>query len=426
MITLVKDDELDKKIEQINLLEETQNRIDFDLPIKAIDHIDFSNYTSSHSLIINFYALMHVGKFSEAFRLFVDSYITNTNINRIFNLGNFIQGKKWKFYKDLDSYVDAAIVLEAYSNFIYDEKQLFNLKACWRSFMNEVNVVYPSELIVEHFNGNHDKYLYFLNKICIPEVIASAANIYDSEREIKLERIAICNKLLGHELNIDTIEERDGLERSIAILDGLNEVEIAGLTVDQERFKIVAKNKHRNDFNRYKSFVELMLNRKQTRSVEEEKGSGEHALITKPMDEGDTILVKLVHDLGDMFLKNQEFGLDYYLSMRIRHGRLIGVSRGPLERRKLVTKYSEQQGKYLDNEYWYDKYKGLFDFDSLIELNNLLSDFSDKFDKLVKNFKNNQIQVRSDDKPNGIFSIQITQGGLDVLKKNNKTRNKYG
>ncbi|EJL6463970.1 hypothetical protein NMR75_003903, partial [Vibrio cholerae] len=292
-------------------------------------------------------ALMHAGKISEAFRLFVDSYISNTNINRIFKLKNFIQGKKWNFYKNLDSHVDSAIVLEAYSKFIHDEKQLFNLKACWRSFMNEVNVVYPSELTVEHFNGNFDKYLYFLDKICIPDVIGSAANIYDSEREIKLERIAICNKLLDHELNIETIEERDSLERSIAILDGLNEVETAGLTVDQERFKIVAKTKHRNDFNRYKTFVELKLNRKQTRSLEEEKGSGEHALITKPTDEGDTILVKLIHDLGDMFLKNQEFGLDYYLSMRIRHGRLIGVSRGPLERRKLVTKYSEQKDKYL-------------------------------------------------------------------------------
>lgn len=420
LIPLIKDDELTKKIEQINLLEEAQNRIDLDLPIEIIDQIDFSNYTLSHSLIINFYALMHAGKISEAFRLFVDSYISNTNINRIFKLKNFIQGKKWNFYKNLDSYVDSAIVLEAYSKFIHDEKQLFNLKACWRSFMNEVNVVYPSELTVEHFNGNFDKYLYFLDKICIPEVIGSAANIYDSEREIKIERIAICNKLLDHELNIETIEERDSLERSIAILDGLNEVEIAGLTVDQERFKIVAKTKHRNDFNRYKTFVELKLNRKQTRSVEEEKGSGEHALITKPMDEGDTILVKLIHDLGDMFLKNQEFGLDYYLSMRIRHGRLIGVSRGPLERRKLVTKYSEKKDKYLDNEYWYDKYKDLFDFNSLNELNILLSDFSDKFDKLIKNFKDNQIQVKSDDKPNGIFSIQITQGGLDILKESIK------
>ncbi|HDY8064972.1 TPA: hypothetical protein RQK90_001930 [Vibrio vulnificus] len=416
MLTFIKDDVLADKIEKISYLEKTQNQIDLDLPIENIDVIDFSNYALSHSLIINFHALMGKGNTSEAFRLFVDSYMSNENVSRIFKLKNFIKDKKWAFYKDLDSYVDAAIVLEAYGNFIHDEKQLFNLKACWRSFMNEVNVVYPSELTPEHFNGNVNKYIYFLEKICVPEIISSAANIYNSEREIKLQRIAICNKLLDHKLDIEVIEERDSLERSIAILDGLNEVEIAGLTVDQERFKIVAKNKHRNDFNRYKSFVELMLNRKLNRGLEEEKGSSEHALITKPMDEGDTILIKLVHDLGDMFLKNQEFGLDYYLSMRIRHGRLIGVSRGALERRKLVTKYSEQHGKYLDNEYWHDKYKDLFDFESLKELNNLLSEFSGKFDNLIKDFKDNQIQVRSDDKPHGIFSIQITQGGLDILK----------
>ncbi|WP_305813667.1 hypothetical protein [Photobacterium leiognathi] len=283
--------------------------------------------------------------------------------------------------------------------------------------MTEVNVVYPSELTLEHFNGNRSKYIYFLEKICIPEVIESAANIYESEREIKLERISICSKLLEYDLNLEIIEERDALERSIAIIDGLNEVETTGLTVDQERFKIVAKNKHRNDFNRYKSFVELNLNRKKSRGIEEDKAFPEHMLITKPMDEGDAILVKLVHDLGDMFLKNQEFGLDYYLSMRIRHGRLMGVSRGPLERRKLVTKYSEQEGKYIDNEYWYHKYESIFDFDSLRKLNTSLSEFSREFDELIKNFKDNQIQVKSDDKPDGIFMIKITQGGLSVFKE---------
>ncbi|WDG10302.1 hypothetical protein PUN50_23295 [Vibrio campbellii] len=416
VLKYIEDKELKDKLDKIDLLERIQNNIDLSVSIDQIELMSFSNYAYSHSLVINFHALMQEGHFSEAFKLFVDPYILNPNINRIFKLRKCIQGRKWGFYKSLDSYVDASIILEAYNKFVHDEKQLFNLKACWRSFMNEVNVVYPSELTVEHFNGNSNKYIYFMEKICIPEVIGSAANLYDSEREIKLERISICNKLLEQELDIDVIEERDSLERSIAILDGLNEVESAGLTVDQERFKIVAKNRYRNDFNRYKSFVELKLNRKQNNNPDEDKGSGEHALITKPMDEGDTILVKLIHDLGDMFLKNQEFGLDYYLSMRIRHGRLIGVSRGALERRKLVTKYSEQEGKYLDNEYWYHRYIDLFNSESLIELNNHLLEFSYKFDKLIKDFKDNQIQIRSEDKPSGIFSIQITQGGLDVLK----------
>ncbi|ELB2166863.1 hypothetical protein QNZ92_003483 [Vibrio parahaemolyticus] len=421
LVSLNNDENLTIKFDKINLLEEAQKRLDLEIPTDKIKRIDFSEYTKSHSLIINFHALMHAGKTSEAFQIFVESYISNININKTFRLWKFINGKNWKFYKDLDSYVDAAIVLEAYCKFTHDEKQLFNLKACWRSFMNSVNVIYPSELTIKHFNNHNEKYLYFLEKICIPEIISSEASLYSSEREIKLERISICNKLLEHELNINIIEERDGLERSIAIIDGLNEVETGGLTVDQERFKIVAKSKHRNDFNRYKSFVELKLNRKSTRILEEDQSSGEHALITKPMDEGDAILVKLIHDLGDMFLKNQEFGLDYYLSMRIRHGRLIGVSRGPLERRKLVTKYSEQKRNYLDNEYWHDKYKDLLSFDSLTELNQLLSDFSHNFDKLMKNFKDSQIQIRSDDKPDGFFSIQITQGGLDVLKETIKS-----
>ncbi len=71
---------------------------------------------------------MYQERYSEAFRLFVDSYLSNTNVNKIFKLENFIDGKKWKFYKEIDSYIDAAIILDAYSNLIHDDKQLFNLK----------------------------------------------------------------------------------------------------------------------------------------------------------------------------------------------------------------------------------------------------------------------------------------------------------
>ena len=407
--------DLKTKLEAIKKADSFNSILDITVKEDESSNEVFSPYIFNLTKFFTFYSLMNKGDYSKAFRLYVNMYIENNNISRAVELEPYLKNKGWSFFKKLDSYVDAAIILDVYNKYMYDDKQLFNLKSCWRSFIKESNVTKPSELNTSHFNENYNKYSHFLSNICTPEVIGSDANVYKNERDIKIERISICNKLLEHELNISIIEERDSLERNIAILDGLNEVEIAGLTVDQERFKSIAKNKYSNDFNRYKSFVELMLNKGMNQEGDD-KSPPEHSLITKPIDEGDRILINLIHSLGDMFLKNQEFGLDYYLSMRIRHGRLIGISRGPLERRRLVTKYSDIEGKYLDNEYWFNHYQELLDFESLVELNTLLSKFSQDFDNLVKEFKENQVQIKSDDKPDGFFSIKISHGGLDVLK----------
>jgi hypothetical protein len=408
------------KIDKIKELDLAQVNLECGKHFVNVEPYEFSNYVKNHCSILNFNSLMFDGEVSKAFRIFVDLYIKNRNINRVFLLSMFIKDKKWSFYRDLNSYVDAAIVLEAYSISEYDEKQFFNLKACWRSFMNDVNVSIPSELSFEHFNGNVGKYLYFLEKICIAEVIESDATNFQSERDIKIERISICNKILETDLRLNIMEERDSLERSIAIHDGLNDIETSGLTVDQERFKAVARKKFNNEFSRFKSFLELGFIREKLNSYDDKNSQIDHALITKPLDEANKILVNLIHDLSHMFLKNQEFGLDYYLSMRIRHGRLIGISRGPLERRKIVTKYSEVDEKYLDNSYWFEKYEPYLCFEELVLLNKSLAKFSYKFDCLMKSFKDNQVQIRADDKPEGLFFIDLYKSSLDLFKKSIK------
>lgn len=413
-------DDIDSCLDILNLLRKNQYELDIGNIPSEMEYFEISDYIKSHTLIINFHYLIKSGYISESFRLFVDLCIVNPNVKKIFRLPSYLQGKKWKFYKDLDSYIDSAIILEAYTYFNYDEKQIFNLKACSRSFMKDVNVTQHSKLTLYHFNGHKFKYRYFLEKICTLEIIGSDANSFSNERDIKLERIAVCNLLLESELISGILEERDTLERSIAISDGLNEVETAGLTVDQNRFKSVANNLLKNDFGRYKSFMALEKSRTKHHVIEDKISSSEHMLITKPLDQGDNILVKLVRDLGDMFLKNQEFGLDYYLSMRVRHGRLMGISRGPLERRKLVTKFSEKYDKYLDNEYWFNKYNEILNFEDLVELNKILCDFSRCFDSMMRSFKNNQVQIKSDDIPDGMFFINITLSSLEIMKEDIK------
>ncbi|EOC9227722.1 hypothetical protein ACJCFQ_003517 [Enterobacter hormaechei] len=372
-------------------------------------------YIHSHLCVLMFYSYMESGNIPKAFEYFSEKYLLNTNISKLFKLGYWIEGKSWPYYKKIKTYVNSAIIIKAYLKDKYDEKQIFNLKACWRSFMNEVNIRKPSELQLNHFDGNFNLFVFYLKEICTSDILESDAVNFNDTRDIKIERILICEKLLALTNDHQLLMEKEILERDLAISDGLNEVETAGLIVDEVRFKSVAKIKFKNEYERYKSFLELEKGWKSSIAIEE-RTSHESSLITKPVDEGDSILLKLIHDMGEMFLKNQEFGLDYYLSMRVRHGRLIGVARGPLERRKLITKFSEDENKYLDNKFWLDKYRDHLSFEELKKLNITLCEFSEWFDSEIEYFRTNQVQVQSDEKPLGMFTITYTRSGLQLIK----------
>lgn len=403
----------DKNI--IAILKNAQDLLDNGEIINISSSYDFSPYTKIHSLVLKFHSLMQQDLISKGFELFVSAYLDNINSKSVFKLDKYIKDKPWAFFKGLGSFVDSAIVIKAYLSENYDDRQIFNIKACWRSFMRYSQIKKPSDLNISHFNNDMNKYIFFLREICTPEILESdAVNFYDA-RLIKTERIKVCENLLNQGHDVKLVEEKDTLERNLAIADGLDEVETAGLVVDEERFKSVAKLKFKNDYDRYKSFLELDLTCKSKLTLEDTV-SVESQLITNPLEEGDNILLKLIRDMGDMFLQNQEFGLDYYLSMRVRHGRLMGVARGPLERRKLITKYSDEEKKYLDNRYWLERYKNYLSVDKLKEMNSILCDFSEWFDTEVDNFRTRKVQVLSDEKPEGIFTINYTLTELKLIK----------
>ena len=76
--------------------------------------------------------------------------------------------------------------------------------------------------------------------------------------------------------------------------------------------------------------------------------------IQPPETEADAVLQSLVRRLGDEFLTNSQFGLDFYLSKRIRHQSFIGRIRGPLEFANLITTRETEASPYHRNDFWID------------------------------------------------------------------------
>ncbi|MEP2653668.1 MAG: hypothetical protein ABJH06_16950 [Paraglaciecola sp.] len=407
--------------EQTNLIKKFCSRItDQELQkLSDIESIEGQQETSTNSTFSEYSQLkLHKKKLetylgndekSKAFELLSSLISENEKNTYFFDLHNVCASNSWKQYKSMGNYSDILIVLASYLSFYNDDKQQFNLTASLRTFLRQKELSSPSELCESDFNFQTEKHKYFLNKVCSSFNLSQDSYSFSQPREIVIERLAICEKLKSYDESSSLLEEIEELERKLAITDGLQEVDSAGLNVDQLRFFKECNNKYLKMFDRYKALKELTaLPLFQNSSVV----SDENSLFKSTLQESISIIRTILIEMSDIFLKHEEFGLDYYLSMRIRHGRFMGITRGPLERNKLVTKYSSEINGYLDNTFWSQKLTHKLKKEESKKLNEELAKFSSDIDESLTEFKDKYIQIYSDEKPFGVFSINLTANDI--------------
>ncbi len=99
-------------------------------------------------------------------------------------------------------------------------------------------------------------------------------------------------------------------------------------------------------------------------------------------------------------------GLDCYLSMRVRHGTLSGQLRSPLEEQHLITQRESGSQEYKPNEYWPNRLPEVSP-ERRSKVEERLSTFSKSYDDFIDRIANKLIQIRSKDKPEGLFDVFV-------------------
>ncbi|MFM5209226.1 hypothetical protein [Aeromonas hydrophila] len=366
-----------------------------------------------YQFMINKLLVKH--EYSQAFKLAVDAYLENNNYLPFLPINEMVINRKWSFYSSLENHADAAIIIALYLKSYDDEKQRFNMKACCKRFIDGLDIDFHSELDENSFCGDKFRLIEFLANICIPQTLELDTNRYSNARSVLEQRIKVCEKITTIIKNDKIETELKEIKRKIAVSDGLKTTDTRGVTVDYNGFCSVAEQKIRDNFNRYIAFIEAGIDVGLNYKIKESIG-----LTYNPIEESDLIIIGIWNELAQIFLSHHEYGLDYYLSMRIRHGRFIGILRGPLEQRKLITKYSSESGCYVENLYWHDIYRASISSDEMTKLQEELASFSLKFDSMIKEFIGSFIQIRSDKKPHGMYHLLISSSLLDLAKNSIK------
>lgn len=293
------------------------------------------------------------------------------------------------------------------------------LRIMTKSTLKKLGVTKPSELTSNMVQVNKKSFVFFLDSVCAPQIIDIVRSLKGT-KAVLLERQAICQNLI--ELNPDkksvyTTEMLD-IEHELQISEGQRMVDGTRIYVDMDALIRWSQKEMLDEFNRYRDIVKLNLNNENVfdDSLIEYTSILDGVNTNLNADnEADALLFTMVNKISYEFLTNSSFGLDFYLSKRIRHQSFIGLIRSHYEFSNLITVRENKNKDYEYNHNMVNKFTSL-DPNEKNKVNKYLTGFAQKFDETLFEVRDKKFHVKSKDHPDGLIGIEYNPLVIGILK----------
>lgn len=401
---LGKDTAVQIKIHRAILREDPLTGLDF---ARELDQSK-SRYTRRLAARYIAHCLLELRRLDEAVDFVVDRVISDPAIASMLPIAECAERLDKPARRSLAGRLSTPILLDLFARNVSD--RLDNLRAyAYEDFLIAHGLDRPSGLskLIERFDRNG--LIYYLQKICIPGIM-QVSSAFRGSQELEQERLAICSTL--RQIDPPNAKEYESEIRQITrnqiIQLGVRHVDKSRIFVDLAAIRRWAERNLKEGFARYRALLEAGVDTGATAfadAIEDalEGGKPAQAVLALPKNEANDLLDELVSRLFAECMTNPEYGLDCYLSMRIRHGALSGQLRGPLEEQKIITQRESGSQQYKSNEFWLEKLCNLSPAVQL-HVDARLALFSHDYDAAIDKFAGEFIQVHSAEKEVGLFS----------------------
>ena len=378
-----------------------------------------------HSLINN-------NQTSEAIDRIVGLCLSNELAQTYLPIEKLLIDKDWSELKSLPNKLTTTILLDFYLRSTLNSTFSSYLRYSYEEFLWSNNLEKPSELRSIAHEFNKREIIYFLRYICVQSVM-DVSIIYKSSTDIDNERLNVCVLLADLDKENENIyqEEIRSITTKLKVNEGLRFLDKSKIFVNEEGVVKWANKELREDFNRYKDYIDagMITGAEGIGNALIEYHKHGHALPKQffeiPKGESASVFLDIITSLKEAFLSDPEHGLDSYLSMRIRHGTLFGFLRSPLETHHVILQRHDIEDKYKNNKYWEQRFPyAIADSDSKL-LYDALSAFSNKYDKLLNTTNKEYIQIKSKTHPKGLFDIHISSMFVNILRDTVDTNTEF-
>ncbi|MEN4053123.1 hypothetical protein [Sulfurimonas sp. NWX79] len=381
--------------------------------------------------------LLKEKKTDEAVNALIDFYFMNKNLSYRLPIINIIN----RIIESIDktsiwpTSIEAIILF--YLCVIYRNHDVRSrTEFLYEHYLTSLNYTRPMELI-EHYQSNNktfnSKEIFFLKEVCISEIMKKSiyfSNYNDAERE----RINICHSLKNiDEKNIDIyLEEIKDREQKLFIRKESSRFDKNKIYVDIEGVKNIFDKEVKDDYLRLLSLIDTGIYKKDEKiktiinkfnNLSQEKNISNREMLSKlylpdiPKNEVDDLCKKIIELSRDIFVKNEHYGLDVYLSTKIRHGTISNHLRKPLEKENLITLKDSKTGEYQSNSYWNEELHNLDEHNKKL-IQSSLKKFSKEHDEIIKYLSSELLQVSTS-------MIRKTVDGQVIQNDNKEALFKY-
>lgn len=324
----------------------------------------------------------------------------------------------WADFKAVEAPLAAPIALHLLWSATETGSTASQLRFATGAALRKIGVSRPSELSTEIAKCTPRELIYFLRYVCVPDVL-DLSRLFKSTREIMEERIAICALLE----NLDPVnaaaygDEVVLITSQLALDEGHWIVDSTRIHVDADALVRWATRELSEDYERYRDLAVVSVDGPQSFEdvLRELRDSASQKTAFSPDNEADAVLISLVKRMGEEFLVNATFGLDFYLSKRVRHQSFIGLIRGPLEFAGLITTRGSEAGEYHRNDAWVDRFQRI-DAEGRDRVDAALRRFAHSFDEILTSAKDTYFHLRSAECPQGLLMLTLNDRLLSVVK----------
>lgn len=317
----------------------------------------------------------------------------------------------WADYKAVPQPLSAPIALHLLWTQTESDTTASLLRFATGTFLRSSGVERPSKLFDYADQYSKHELIYFLKIICTSQIL-DVSRVVKNTREVMEERQAICAslRLLDPENSSDYEDEIITISNQLALDDGQYIVDRTRIHVDTDALSRWAVKELSEDYARYSDLLTVDVGAIQNfDDVLKELAnplSTQYSTFT-PEDEADAVLTSILRRLGEEFMNNPSFGLDFYLSQRIRHQSFIGLIRGPLEFASLITTRESESGRYRRNDFWLDRFRCASP-EAMNSLEEAFAKCAANFDDTLIAAKDKSFHVHSLEKPTGLLFLNFT------------------
>lgn len=316
------------------------------------------------------------------------------------------------------NFLSIVILLDKYNSVKYSEEVHSEICYLVQNELDELNLRFPSDIVdLKELNLNKNHLIYFYINICVEDVLDSCDAI-ESSKMVREERRKILSNLIKLDKENSDLyhDEIISITSELKLRSGMEYIDGSRIHVDENALRQIIFDEFLESFKRYESLVKAGIG--VSENIEEVyeqflKKKGANNYLEIPDNDADNLLFEIITDIQSLFFFHHQYGLDSFLSKRIRHNSIAGFIRSAPEEFNLVTKKPSDNEDYRDNDYWIQR----IDSPSLqVSINDVLKKFTLSFDTYITDIRNKYLQINSKNNPEGLIVPWFPNDFIPILR----------